>query len=242
MSADDPGCQRLLNDPDFIWPHHIAWYGESDRADWKLIPTGKHWRVITPDGHDVALRLQVPGKHNALNATAAMAAMAALGIDPFVATRGLTAYAGVGRRFELKGEARGVTVIDDYAHHPTEIRATIDAARGRYPGRRIWAIFQPHTYSRTKALLDQWPLALAGADMVGLLDIYAAREQDDLGISSDDIAELIPEGALRSSTPLEAAGQLASLVRSGDVVLTLGAGDITQTGPHLLALLERGGA
>jgi UDP-N-acetylmuramate--alanine ligase len=78
--------------------------------------------------------------------------------------------------------------------------------------------------------------------MVGLLDIYAAREQDDLGISSDDIAELIPEGALRSSTPSEAAGQLASLVRSGDVVLTLGAGDITQTGPHLLALLERGGA
>jgi UDP-N-acetylmuramate--alanine ligase len=169
-----------------------------------------------------------------------MAALAALGVDPFVATRGLAAYTGVGRRFDLKGEARGVTVIDDYAHHPTEIRATIDAARDRYPGRRLWAVFQPHTYSRTKALLDQWPLALAGADLIGLLDIYAAREQDDLGISSDDIADLIPEGALRTGTPAETATQLATLVKPGDVVLTLGAGDITQVGPLLLESLRRG--
>jgi UDP-N-acetylmuramate--alanine ligase len=242
MSADDAGCQRLLNDPDFKWPARIAWIGESERAGWRLLPTGQHWRVITPDGHDVALKLQVLGKHNALNATAAMAAMAALGIDPFDATRGLAAYAGVGRRFDLKGEIAGVTVVDDYAHHPTEIRATIAAARDRYAGRRLWAMFQPHTYSRTRALLHDWPVALAGADCVGLLDIYAAREQDDLGVSSDDIAGLIAGGALRASTPAEMAAVLAPLLAPGDVVLTMGAGDITQLGPLLIDRLSGVGA
>ena len=238
MSADDAGCQRLLSDPDFKWPANIAWFGESERADWRLIPAGVHWRVITPEGHDVALRLQVPGKHNALNALAAMASLHALGIDPYVATRGLAAYAGVGRRFEFKGDVIGVTVIDDYAHHPTEIRAAIAAARDRFAGRRLWAVFQPHTYSRTRALLDDWPTALSMADRIGLLDIYAARETNDLGISSDDIAALIPDGALRAATPAEMAGRLADLVAPGDVVLTLGAGDVTQLGPRLLALLR----
>ena len=238
MSADDPGCQRLLNDPDFKWPANIAWFGESERAEWKLMTAGHQWRVITPEGHDVGLKLQVPGKHNALNATAAMAALHALGIDPFVATRGLAAYAGVGRRFEFKGEAVGVMVVDDYAHHPTEIRATIAAARSRFPDRRIWAIFQPHTYSRTKSLLLDWPVVLSGADRVGLLDIYAAREKDDLGVSSDDIAEMIPEGALRAATPAEMAERIDVLVTPGDVVLTLGAGDITTLGPLLLDRLR----
>ena len=238
MSADDPGCLRLLNDPDFKWPAHIAWFGESDRADWKLSQVGAHWRVVSPDGHDVGMKLQVPGKHNAMNAVAAMSALHALGIDPYVATRALGAYTGVGRRFEPKGEAIGVTVVDDYAHHPTEISATIAAARDRFPGRRIWAIFQPHTFTRTKALLHDWPVALGAADRIGLLDIYPARETDDLGISSDSIAELIPEGAVRALSPAAMAEQLELLVSPGDVVLTMGAGNITDLGPLLLERLR----
>jgi UDP-N-acetylmuramate--alanine ligase len=238
MSADDPGCTRLLSDPAFVWPDHVSWFGTADSAAWKLAPDGDHWTVGTPEGDRVDLRLAVPGRHNALNAVAAMAALNALGIEPKDAATGLAAFTGVGRRFELKGEARGVTVIDDYAHHPTELRATLQAARERFPGRRVWAIFQPHTYSRTRALLDDWAGALDSADQIVLLDIYAAREHDTLGVSSDDIAARIKNWVLRVATPAEAASRVAALVSEGDVVLTIGAGDVTNTGPLLLGQLE----
>jgi UDP-N-acetylmuramate--alanine ligase len=238
MSADDPGCRRLLDNPLFHWPDHVAWFGESEPAAWRLMPNGGAWQIRTPDGRIVSLKLQVPGRHNALNALAALTALVALGISPADGAQALETFAGVGRRFEMKGEAAGVTIIDDYAHHPTEVRATLLAARQRYPTRRIWAVFQPHTYSRTKALLDAWPGGFTAADRVMLLDIYAARETDDLGVSSDDIAARLWGKTLRAASPAEAASQLAKAVKPGDVVITLGAGDVTKTGPMLLTLLN----
>jgi len=238
MSADDPGCTRLLSDPAFAWPDHVAWFGMTASEGWRLGRMGTGWGVTTPDGTEVPLPLAVPGQHNALNATAAMAALAVLGVEPEDAARALSTFVGVSRRFELKGEARGVTVIDDYAHHPTELQATLQAARERFPGRKIWAVFQPHTYSRTKALLADWAGALEGADQVVLLDIYAAREHDTLGVSSDDIAARMANWVLRVPTPAEAAERLAALVSEGAVVLTMGAGDVTTAGSRLLAHLE----
>jgi UDP-N-acetylmuramate--alanine ligase len=132
-----------------------------------------------------------------------------------------------------------VTVIDDYAHHPQEIVATIAATRDRYPGRRIVAAFQPHTYSRTKALLDPFARALSGADRVVVLDIYPARETDSLGISANDIVHRIDgDRAIAGGTPAQATSILASEAARGDIVLTMGAGDITLVGPKLLAILE----
>lgn len=238
MSADDAGARRLLEHPGFVWPDHVAWFGESDGAAWQLKRKDTDWFVREPGGQTISLNLQVPGLHNALNAVAAIAALVALGITAQDAARGVAEFKGVGRRFELKGEAANVVVVDDYAHHPVELKATLLAARSRYPGQRLWAVFQPHTYSRTKALLDDWASGLSEADEVALLDIYAAREQDTLGVSSDDIADRLGKWSLRVSTPEEAAERLVGLLAPGDVVLTIGAGDVTKTGPLLLDLLR----
>jgi UDP-N-acetylmuramate--alanine ligase len=133
-----------------------------------------------------------------------------------------------------------VTVIDDYAHHPTEIAATLQAARDRYSDRRIWAIFQPHTFSRTKALLDDFSSALAVADEIVLLDIYAARERDDGSVSSDDLQRLIGPRARRVGRVSDVVPAVYPLLEEGDVVLTIGAGDVTHAAPALVRAIERG--
>ena len=134
-----------------------------------------------------SLSLAIPGRHNIRNALAALAAGHWHGIKPAWAATMLRDFTGAGRRFELIGEAGGVVVIDDYAHHPTEIAATLAAARIRYPSRRIWAVFQPHTFSRTQALLGEFARSFDDADQVVLLDIYAAREKIDLGMHSTQL-------------------------------------------------------
>jgi UDP-N-acetylmuramate--alanine ligase len=184
-------------------------------------------------------RLHVAGEHNAHNAAMAVAACAAVGVAPGEALGIVARYRGVGRRFELAGEAAGVTVIDDYAHHPTEVRATLAAARARYPGRRIVAVFQPHTYSRAALYAAEFGASLAGADIVLVTDIYAAREADPGTIAALDIVRHIPQDGAAASGNLDATlAELEACVRPGDVVLTLGAGDITTVGPRLLALLR----
>jgi UDP-N-acetylmuramate--alanine ligase len=240
MSADDAGAHRLLDHPAFHWPDHVAWFGESEQAAWRLSRVDTEWFVREPGGKRLPLNLQVPGLHNAQNAVAAVAALVALGLTVEDAVRGVSQFSGVGRRFEVKGEIGDIVVVDDYAHHPVELKATLLAAKSRYPGRRIWAVFQPHTYSRTLALLDDWASGLSIADEVALLDIYAARETDTLGVSSDDIAERLGKWTLRVANPGEAAERLVGLLAPGDVVLTIGAGDVTQTGPLLLDLLDQG--
>ena len=186
--------------------------------------------------------LGVPGIHNVRNALAALAC----GIGPWGLTvaqmaPGLSAFVGAERRFQRRGTARGVDVVDDYAHHPTEVRATLEAAREAYPGRRIVAAFQPHLFSRTRDFAPEFATALALADVVALADIYPARERPIAGVTS----ALVADGLTRAGRApawtgpqTDAAHALAALVQEGDVVFTIGAGDITRTGPELLTLLN----
>jgi UDP-N-acetylmuramate--alanine ligase len=238
LAADDPGCRRLAERVRSALPGWIVTFGEDPAADWRLTQDEDAWRVETAGMAPIRLAPVVPGRHNARNATAAMVALAALGYHPAESARALASFGGVGRRFEVKGEAGAILVVDDYAHHPSEIRATLRAARDRYPDRRLWAVFQPHTFSRTKALLDDFAASFADADEVMILDIYPARETDSLGISSEHLRRLVPGGCRAAARPSDAAATLASLVREGDLVVTLGAGDVTTIGPALLARLR----
>jgi len=184
-----------------------------------------------------AQKLALPGLHNVRNALAALAAAALLGADMAGAAAALAGFRGSARRFELRGEAGGVTVIDDYGHHPTEVRATLAAARMRYPGRRIVAYLQPHTFSRTAALLDQWPEACAMADILLVGDIYAAREQGDPAALARSLAGRIAAAGVdaRYSGDVDAsAAALIGLAQPGDVAIALGAGDGGRVGMELL--------
>jgi UDP-N-acetylmuramate--alanine ligase len=181
------------------------------------------------------------GEHNVLNALAALAVgLARFGVTVEQMAPGFADFVGAERRFQRIGEARGVTVIDDYAHHPTEIRATLSAARLAFPGRRIVIAFQPHLYSRTRDFAGEFGLALAKADQLFLADIYPARERPIAGVTSQMIAD---SSAVAGRRPAwmgarpELAAALNQFAKDGDVVLTVGAGDITRTGPELLALL-----
>ncbi|HEY0971379.1 MAG TPA: UDP-N-acetylmuramate--L-alanine ligase [Gemmatimonadales bacterium] len=197
--------------------------------------------VVEYDGERVAeAELRVPGAHNVRNALAAIAAGIALGAGAVPLARGVSAFAGVERRFQRLGETAGVAVVDDYAHHPTEVAATLRAAREAYPGRRVVAAFQPHLFSRTRDFATEFGQALATADVVFLTEIYPARERPIPGVTASLVSDAVV-GAGRPRPWLgardELAGALASVVREGDVVLTLGAGDVTRTGPELLRRL-----
>jgi UDP-N-acetylmuramate--alanine ligase len=184
--------------------------------------------------------LQMPGRHNVLNALAALAASHEVGIEFGVAASALTRFRGAARRFEVKGQAGGVTVVDDYAHHPTEIEATLAAARLKYPGRPIWAVFQPHTYSRTATLLDGFAAAFGDADHVVVTEIYAAREENTLGVSGSDLVGLMVHPDARYVATLEdAATAVLDHVQTGDVIITLGAGDGYLVGERVLDELRQ---
>lgn len=236
--GDDPGVARVL--PSLtVEPFQIITFGEDPASDWHVRRMGEQWFVTAPDGQPIQLDLQIPGKHNVMNAAAALIVLTRLGFGLHESVRALSAFGGVGRRFELAGEAAGVIVVDDYAHHPTEIAATLHAARDRYPDRRIWAVFQPHTFSRTRALLDDFATALAMADEIALLDIYAAREIDDGAVSSEDLQRLIgPRARVVGGVP-DVVPAVYPLLQEGDVVLTIGAGDVTHAAPALVRALAR---
>lgn len=242
LCADDPGANTLPTPSSA----EIIRYGvDSPDArlvarDFRAVDGGTSFTVVY-DGDvlgDVALR--VPGRHNVLNALAAIGSGLALGSTAPQLAAGLASFTGVERRFQRLGEAAGVLVVDDYAHHPTEIRATLAAARAAFPGRRLVAAFQPHLYSRTRDFATEFGAALAGADVIYLTEIYPARERPIDGVSASLIERAAREagGAIgwRGERP-ELAAALAQAVQAGDVVLTIGAGDITRTGPELLARL-----
>ena len=183
--------------------------------------------------------LQVPGVHNVLNALAAIAATNELGVSLNTIQDSLVRFEGTARRFEHKGTARGVVVIDDYAHHPTEIRATLAAARARYAGRALWAVFQPHTYSRFKALLSDFAQSFDLVDHVIVTDIFAARECDTLGAHPMELVKLMQHPDVRYISGGEnVVDYLTQHVRSGDICLTLGAGDGHLIGEELLKRLQ----
>ncbi len=193
------------------------------------------------DGAPVgAVRLRVPGEHNVRNALAALGAGLVEGRTVAEMAPGLEAFAGVERRFQRVGDAAGVTVVDDYAHHPTEIAATIAAARAAFPGRRLVVAFQPHLYSRTRDFAAAFGQALGAADALFLADIYPAREQPIAGVTSALIADALgpARGRLHWRGPRgDAPAALAEFARGGDVVLTMGAGDVTRVGPELVRRL-----
>ncbi len=180
--------------------------------------------------------LKLPGEHNIYNSLAAFAAAEELGISPDKAAASISSFTGVDRRFQFKGEACGVTIIDDYAHHPDEIKATLSAAL-KYPHNKLWVVFQPHTYTRTKAFLTDFADALSPADAVILAEIYAARETDTLGISSENIKELLEEKGTESyyfKTFDQIENFLLENCVNGDLLITMGAGDVYIIGEKLL--------
>jgi len=197
---------------------------------------------VAEDGKPLGrITLQVPGAHNACNALAAVAAGLELGISFTKIADGLAAFDGVGRRLELKGERDGITVVDDYGHHPTEIRATLSALRDRYPKRRLVALFQPHRFTRTQSLWNEFAHAFEKADRVFIMDIYPAGEEAIPGVSSDLIVKVmqgVHPQASAAPKPFSADALRAEL-KSGDVLLTLGAGDVWKYGEQLLAGSEQ---
>ncbi len=180
-------------------------------------------------------RNRLPGEHNVLNSLAAFAVADHLGVPFNTARNALAEYHGAGRRFEVKGETRGITVVDDYAHHPTEIRATLAAAKRRFAGRALWAMFQPHTFSRTRALLAEFAESFKDADHVIVVDIFRSRETSDPSVSAHDIVKAMKHAdAHYIPTLADAATDLCERLKPGDVLITLGAGDGDWVGEEVL--------
>ncbi len=226
----------------------VLTYGLGKDANWRALSLrqntlgGSDFRVIV-DGDDKGqFQLGIPGVHNVSNALAAIAVTDYLGLDLGSVRETLRHFQGVKRRFEVKGEVNGITVIDDYAHHPSEIRATLAGARERYPGRRIWVVFQPHTYSRTRALLPEFAAAFDDADRVIVTAIYAAREANSLGISADDLVRKMSHSRVEHIPNRSEVGSwVRDQLEPRDVLITMGAGDVWRVGEDVLALLQQSG-
>ena len=228
-NGDDPHTVSAMQGIDYV----SFGLGEQNRIHAaNMHPDWQHFDVICDGEYYCHLDMGVLGKHNALNALAAAAAAWMMGIPGEAVSHGLESFHGAGRRMEFKGKFQGADVYDDYAHHPDELSATVSAVRSAMPGRRIVLAFQPHTYTRTKALFDDFVRELKKPDVVILSEIYAARERTAIGISSLDLAKQIP-GAIYCETLPEVTDQLREIVREGDVVITMGAGDIFRAGEAL---------
>lgn len=195
-------------------------------------PDWQHFDVICEGEFYCHLDMGVMGKHNAMNALAAAASAWMMGIPGDAVARGLQSFHGAGRRMEYKGSFQGADIYDDYAHHPDELAATINAVRTGMAGRRLVLAFQPHTYSRTQALFEDFVRELQKPDVLVLAEIYAARERNTSGISSQDLARRIP-GAVYCETLPEVSDYLKQIIQPGDVVITMGAGDIFRAGEAL---------
>ena len=234
VGTDDPGAARVAARlKTKVWR-----FGTGD-ADLRIGsveqgPKGTSARVRLPDGRQVVLRLAVPGMHNILNATAALGTVVALEGDVDAALGALAEFTGAGRRFERLGEAKGIIFVDDYAHHPSELIATLAAAKQAFPGRRLVAVFQPHLFSRTQVHGEAMGRALAAADLAIVSDVYAAREQPVAGVTGQVVA-LTGGRSIYVPVRAELDDAVAGEARSGDVVLTLGAGDVTKVGRGLVA-------
>jgi UDP-N-acetylmuramate--alanine ligase len=247
MCLDDSETRALLAGQTLSQPRYLG-YGTSSDANYLAdqitlrdgfylfdltYQNGNGWRK-----HLGRVRLNVPGRHNVLNATAALGAIHQLDLSLEGAIQAMADFSGTGRRFEILGEGDGVTIIDDYGHHPSEIAATLEAAQSRYPGQRVWAIWQPHTYTRTQNLAQGFAQALALADKVLVLKIYAARETDP-GYSAEEIASTLPSAKASYAPDFDLAAEhlLANLV-PGDIAIVFSAGDATQLSQLVLDKLR----
>lgn len=240
INGEIPDVQEFVKDLDC----QVITYGRTEECDYQIkqitynefaCPT---FVLRRPDKSESTYSIKVTGEHNACNAAAALVFADLCGISEQAVNKAFSSYTGANRRFEFKGSIGGVNVIDDYAHHPTEIKATLTAAQ-RYPHKSIWCVFQPHTYTRTKAFLDEFAEALSLADHVVLAPIYAARETDTLGISSKTLLEkLLALGAdctyYDSFDEIETA--LLLNCENNDMLITMGAGDVHKIGEKLLGI------
>ncbi len=240
---DDAGAVRL-NDESRDLPIERESYGIGGGGRWaaqdvNFEPNGATFTVTRDGVAEGEMRVSIPGRHFVLNALGATAVCLHLGV-PFNDIRGAVGdFHGAHRRFETIGEAGGVLVMDDYAHHPTEVRSTVATARARFPGRRLIGIYQPHTYSRISYLWDEWTRCWDGLDELIVLETYAARETPLAGRSAKDLATAIVAPKARYAADFDdAARQAVALAKPGDVVFTIGAGDVNEAGPRVLELLR----
>jgi UDP-N-acetylmuramate--alanine ligase len=251
--ADDPGAARLGASAAATLPITVRGYGTSAAADYRVTdvtPRGMATaltltagpRAVTAAAGPFRLEIDVPGRHNALNAAAAFAVAAELGFPPGEVAAGLAGYRGARRRMEPKGEADGVRVLDSYAHHPTELAADLTAAREVAGNGRVIAIFQPHLYSRTRIFAAEFGAALGLADEVLVLDVYAAREDPEPGVTGRLVADAVPGAAVQFlARAADVPEAITGVAKPGDLVLTMGAGDVTALGPLIVAALSRRG-
>ncbi|MEP6463946.1 MAG: UDP-N-acetylmuramate--L-alanine ligase [Frankiaceae bacterium] len=246
--ADDPGSARLAADA-AADGRDVRRYGSAPDADLRLddVTLVGSSAAYSASWRGTALgkvQLAVPGRHNALNSAAALTAGLGLGLPFELLVAGLANFTGARRRFELKGTAAGVRVIDDYAHHPTEVAAALRAARQVATGGRVIAVFQPHRYSRTAGFSDAFGAALAAADEVVVMEVYSAGEDPIPGVSGATVAHAVPlppDRVAFEASWLAVAEKVAALARPGDVILTMGAGDVTMLGAEIVQALEQSG-
>ncbi|NKX49557.1 UDP-N-acetylmuramate--L-alanine ligase [Arthrobacter deserti] len=240
---DDPGARALAERVAAPAAPRVVGYGYDPASEVRIGAGGfsstSSTSTLAFPGGGQALHLQVPGEHNIRNAAAAFAVGLAAGLDPAEAAAGLAEFTGAARRFEAKGEGRGVRVFDDYAHHPTEVAAALQAARKvAGSGGAVHVLFQPHLFSRTREFAAEFADALSLADSVTVLDIYAAREDPVPGVTSELIAGRLSVPGGYEPDPARAVAAVAGRARPGDIILTVGAGDVTQYGPQLVRALE----
>ncbi|MEN0127800.1 MAG: UDP-N-acetylmuramate--L-alanine ligase [Brevundimonas sp.] len=246
--ADDPGAARLVEAVAGTLAERgvaVVTYGRAAAADVRLADTadaGAWSGDVVGLGTSARLQLAVPGAHNLLNAAGAWAAGVRLGVDPAAVAAGLGAFRSTGRRFETRGTAGGVRVVDDYAHHPTEVDALLRAARSVVGDGRVVVLFQPHLYSRTRTFAAEFGAAFDLADVVVVTDVYAAREDPDPSVTGALIVDRVPTPGKARFVPdrIDAARAVAAAAQPGDLVLTVGAGDVTALGAVVLDAL--GGA
>jgi len=248
ICRDDPEARSLMNEMVGSKVNLLS-YGASTDTDYRAEETAfvdgfPQFRLLHKTGlsdtEDLGMvRLRVPGRHNVLNATAVLAVTHQLGLSLPDSINALSAFTGAGRRFEVLGSEGGVTIIDDYGHHPTQIAVTLEAARSRYPQSRLWAVWEPHTYSRTQALEDAFIQSLSKADQVIVLKIYAAREADP-GYSAEKIAAALPDEKAWYCADFDTASKLLlNKLASGDVVVTFSAGEATKINRVVLDGLKK---
>ena len=237
--ADDEGAKKIASTAKI----KTIGYGKSESAALRvdqiqLNASGSTARVLWNGAKIGMLELSVPGEHNVLNAAAVLAVGLELGLPAASLLDGLVKFHGAGRRFELKGSAGGVRIIDDYGHHPTEIRVTLEAARRYAGGGKLLVIFQPHRYSRTKVFTKEFADSLSLADSVWMLEVYAASEQPITGVTSANIVKLMKNAKFEPNF-LTVTEEIAKAANPGDVIITLGAGDVSSLGTLILEELHK---
>ena len=242
ISSDDPGAKRVHS---LLRDKRVLSFGFADLADVRLVDVDASAAtvsfVLQYLGESYQAQLLIPGEHNAINAAGAFAVLVGLGFDPAASLQAISSFEGTGRRFELHGEVRGVRVYDDFAHHPTEVAAALKAARAVVGPGRLITVFQPHLYSRTRMMHREFAEALNLSDQVVVLDIYAAREDPEPGVTGELVSNSFADKARVHYVPNwdDAPAVAAKLAQTGDFIVTMGCGDVYRMVPQLLEALEQ---